>query len=123
LSARGLSVASVETGTGGMLSGRLAHIGAVFHGGIILADGSLIDLAAVIEAAQHIRKERGSDLGLCAAVIAAPEQRGLKLFLALATSDDVKTVERGFGGHTALAGQWASTVALGLVWRNVKDEG
>ena len=41
--------------------------------------------------------------------------------IALATPDDVKTVERGFGGHTALAGQWASTAALGLVWRSVKD--
>ena len=123
LIARGLSVASVETGTGGMLGGRLAHLGRAFHGGVILADGALIDLATVIETAQHIRTERGSDLGLCAAVIAAPEQRGLKLMLALATADDVKTVERGFGGHTALAGQWASTAALGLVWRMLKDEG
>jgi nicotinamide-nucleotide amidase len=122
LIARGLSLASVETGTGGMLSGRLAQIGAAFHGGVILAEGALIDLAAVIETAQHIRKERGSDLGLCAAVIDAPEQRGLKLMIALATSDDVKTSERGFGGHAALAGQWASTAALGLVWRNVKSE-
>jgi len=118
-----LSLASVETGTGGMLSGRLAHIGAAFHGGVTVADGTLNDLAAVIEAAQYIRAERGSDLGLCVAVIDATEQRGLKLMIALATSDDVKTVERGFGGHTALAGQWASTAALGLVWRNVKDEG
>ncbi|NTU62222.1 MAG: hypothetical protein HGB05_02190 [Chloroflexi bacterium] len=38
------------------------------------------------------------------------------------TPDDVKTVERGFGGHTALAGQWASTAALGLVWRDAKRE-
>jgi nicotinamide-nucleotide amidase len=123
LIASGLSLASVETGTGGMLSGRLAHIGAAFHGGVTVADGTLIDLAAVIETARHIRSERGSDLGLCAAVINAPEQKGLKLMLALATSDDVKTVERGFGGHTALAGQWASNAALGLVWRRMRDEG
>ena len=123
LIARGLSVASVETGTGAMLGGRLAHLGRAFHGGVILADGALIDLATVIETAQHIRKERGSNLGLCVSVIAAPEQRGLKLMLALATSDDVKTVERGFGGHAALAGQWASTAALGLVWKRMRDEG
>ena len=122
LIARGLSLASVETGTGGLLSGRLAHLGGVFHGGVILADGALIDVAAVTETAQHIRAERGSDLGLCAAVIDVPEQRGLKLMIALAMSDDVKTVERGFGGHSALAGQWASTAALGLLWRVLKDE-
>jgi nicotinamide-nucleotide amidase len=122
LIARGLSLASVETGTGGLLSGRLAHLGGAFHGGVILADGVLIDLAAVTATAHHIRAERGSDLGLCAAVIDTPEQRGLKLMLALATPDEVKTVERGFGGHLALAGQWASTAALGLVWRSVKSE-
>jgi competence/damage-inducible protein CinA-like protein len=125
LIASGLSLASMETGTGGMLSGRLAHVGAAFRGGVILADGALIDRTAVIEAAQHIRAERGSDLGLCVSVIDASHevQRGLKLLLALATPDDVKTVERGFGGHTALAGQWASTAALGLVWRRMRDEG
>jgi nicotinamide-nucleotide amidase len=122
LLAKGLTVASVEAGTGGMLSGRLAHIGATFRGGVTVADGSLNDLAAVSEAAHHIRAERGSDFGLCVSVIPAPEQRGLKLMLALATSDDVKTNERGFGGHTALAGQWASNAALGMVWRRMKDE-
>ncbi len=122
LIARGQSVASVETGTGGLLSGRLAHVGKAFRGGVIMADGALIDLAAVIETAHRIRTERDSDLGLCASVIDAPEQRGLKLMLALATPDEVKTSERGFGGHAALAGQWASTAALGLVWRSVKSE-
>jgi nicotinamide-nucleotide amidase len=116
-----LSVASAETGTGGVLGGRLAHLGEAFHGAVTLADGTLRDLAAVTEAARRIRSERGSDLGLCASVIDALDQRGLKLMIALATPDDVKTVERGFGGHTALAGQWASTAALGLVWRIVRS--
>jgi nicotinamide-nucleotide amidase len=116
-----VTLASVESGTGGMLSGRLAHVGAAFHGGVILADETLNDLAAVTAAAHRIRADRGSDLGLCASVIPAIDQRGLKLMIALVTPDDVKTVERGFGGHAALAGQWASTAALGLVWRNVKD--
>jgi nicotinamide-nucleotide amidase len=116
-----VTLASVESGTGGMLSGRLAHVGAAFHGGVILADETLNDLAAVTAAAHRIRSDRGSDLGLCASVIPAIDQRGLKLMIALVTPDDVKTVERGFGGHSALAGQWASTAALGLVWRNVKD--
>jgi hypothetical protein len=88
-----------------------------------MADRALNDLAAVTEAARHIRSDRGSGLGLCASVIPAPDGRGLKLMIALVTPDDVKTVERGFGGHTALAGQWASTAALGMVWRRMRDEG
>ena len=119
---RHLTLASVESGTGGALGGRLAHLGGAFYGGVTTADRALIDLAAVIEAARHIRSDRGSDLGLCAAVIDAPDQHGLRLMIALVTPDDVKTVERGFGGHKALAGQWASTAALGLVWRSVSSE-
>lgn len=117
-----LSLASAEAGTGGLLGGRLARLGEAFHGAAMMADGALIDLAAVTEAAHAIRSDRGSDFGLCASVIASPDQRGLKLMIALVTPGDVKTVERGFGGHSALAGQWASTAALGLVWRNVKSD-
>ncbi len=119
---RHVTLASVESGTGGMLGGRLAQLGEAFRGGVTVAAGTLNDLTAVTEVAQRIRSERGSDLGLCTSVIAAPEQRGLKLMIALATPDDVQTVERGFGGHTALAGQWASTAALGLVWRWAKSK-
>ena len=118
-----LTLASVESGTGGLLGGRLAQLGEAFRGGITVADGSLSDLAAVSEAARHIRSDRGSDFGLCASVIPAPDQRGLKLMIALATADDVKTNERGYGGHSALAQQWASTAALGMVWRRMRDEG
>jgi nicotinamide-nucleotide amidase len=118
-----LTVAGVESGTGGMLGGRMAQLGEAFRGGVTVADGALSDLAAVSEAARHIRSDRGSDFGLCASVIPASDQRGLKLMIALATPDDVKTTERGFGGHSALAGQWASTAALGLVWRRMRDEG
>jgi competence/damage-inducible protein CinA-like protein len=116
---RRVTLASVECGTGGMLGGRLAHLGEAFRGGITVADGMLADLAAVTEAAHHIRSDRGSDFGLCASVVPAINQRGLKLMIALITPDDVKTVERGFGGHSALAGQWASTAALGMMWRRM----
>ena len=116
LAARRLTLSSVEFGADGLLGGRLAAVGSVFRGGVTIADRAWHDLADVIEAAHHIRSDRGSDLGLASVVIAAPGSRGLKLMIALATADDVKTIERGYGGHAALAAQWASTAALGLVW-------
>ncbi len=119
LTERQLSLSSLESGTGGSLSGRLAGMGSVFRGGITVADRIWDDLAEVGEAARRIRSEQASDLGLAAVVYSVPESRGLKLMIALATGADVKTFERGFGGHHALAGQWASTAALGLVWRSV----
>ena len=119
LAERQLSLSSLESGTGGLLGGRLAGMGGVFHGGVTVADRGWNDLAAVSEAARHIRSEHDSDLGLAVVVCSTPEKRSLKLIIALATGAEVKTFERGFGGHQALAGQWASTAALGLVWRSV----
>ena len=103
LSDRHLTLASVESGTGGALGGRLAQLGEAFRGGLTVADRAIGDLATVAEAAHHIRSDRGSDLGLCVSVIDAPDQGGLQLMIALVTPDNMKTVERGFGGHTALA--------------------
>jgi competence/damage-inducible protein CinA-like protein len=117
LAGRHLTLSSMESGTAGLLGGRLAGMSDVFRGGVTVADRAWPDLPDVIEAARHVRAERGSDLGVAVEVIAAPEERGLKLMIALATSDDVKTFKRGYGGHSALAGQWAVTAALGLVWR------
>ncbi len=118
LTERQLTLSSLESGTGGLLGGRLAGMGGVFHGGITVAQRAWSDLAEVSEAARQIRLEHDSDLGLAVVVCDAPESRGLKLMIALATGAEVKTIERGFGGHPALAGQWATTAALGLVWRS-----
>lgn len=122
LSDQNLTLASVEAGTGGLLGGRLATIGPAFRGGVTMVDGTLNDLAAAIEAAQRIRLERGSDLGLAAIVCDAPDRNGLKLFAALVAENDTTKVERGYAGHRAMAGQWASTAALGLVWRFLKGK-
>jgi competence/damage-inducible protein CinA-like protein len=113
-----LTLASVECGTGGALGGRLSQLGEAFRGGATVAEGKLNDLAAVTEAAQHIRSDRGSDLGLCASIVTAPDQSGLKLMIAWIRG--VETAERGFG-DILLAGQWFDSGAGW--WRNVKDEG
>jgi len=35
---------------------------------------------------------------------------------------EAKSIERRYGGHTALAAQWAASLALGLLWRYLKAE-
>ncbi|MBI5563460.1 MAG: CinA family nicotinamide mononucleotide deamidase-related protein [Chloroflexi bacterium] len=120
LNDRALTLASVECGTGGWLGGRLSTIGAMFRGGLTVSDLPL-DLASAIEAANQVRSTQGSDLALSVSVGRAADGPGLKLVVALTGLDQPATIERGFGGHSALAAQWASTAALGLVWRKLVD--
>ena len=119
LADRALTLASVECGTGGQLGGRLSTIGKMFRGGLTVSDLPL-DLAAVIEAANEVRSTQASDLALSVSLGRTPDGSGLKVVVALAGLDQPATIERGFGGHSALAAQWASTAALGLVWRKMK---
>ena len=118
LSSRPQTLASVEVGTGGLLGGRLANaLGAAFRGGWISTDLSIDDLESTIKLAQQVRQTQASDLGLAVVLRDTPEGKGLKLLVALASEDQPQTMERGFGGHTGLAPQWASTLALARVWK------
>lgn len=118
LTDRSLSLASVECGTNGLLGGRLATIGAAFRGGLTVSDLPL-DLNRAIDAADQVRVAHASDLALSVSVGRAADGPGLRLVVALTGLDRPATIERGFGGHSALAAQWASTAALGLVWRKL----
>ncbi|HZY41965.1 MAG TPA: hypothetical protein VFF59_08185, partial [Anaerolineae bacterium] len=115
------TLASVECGTGGLLGGRLSTIGAMFRGGLTVSDLPL-DLASAIDAANKLRVTQASDLALSVSVGRTPDGSGLKLVVALTGLATPATIERGFGGHAALAAQWASTAALGLVWRQLKGD-
>ncbi len=117
LSAHQLTLASVEYGTSGSLSGRLANLGSSFRGGLTFSTLEARDLDTAIRLAREVRMSQSSDLGLAAILGDASDGKGLKLCVALVSADDQYTIDRGFGGHTALASQWASTAALGLVWR------
>jgi competence/damage-inducible protein CinA-like protein len=121
LNDRALTLASVECGTGGLLGGRLSTIGAAFHGGLTVSDLPL-DLASAIEAANQVRSTQASDLALSISLGRSPDDPNLKLVVALTGLDQPATIERGFGGHSALAAQWASTAALGLVWRKLVNQ-
>jgi nicotinamide-nucleotide amidase len=116
---RSLTLSSVECGTGGLLGGRLSTIGTMFRGGLTVSELPL-DLNSALQAAEGVRALQGSDLALSVNVGRAPDDQSLKLVVALTGLDQPATLERGFGGHPALAAQWASTTALGLVWRRLK---
>jgi nicotinamide-nucleotide amidase len=116
---RSLTLSSVECGTGGLLGGRLSTGGPVFRGGLTLAHLE-IDLDSAIQAAEEVRAAQSSDLALSVIVGRAPDDQSLKLVAALTGLERLATIERGFGGPAALAAQWASTAALGLVWRQLK---
>ena len=118
LNDRSLTLASVECGTGGLLGGRLSTIGPAFRGGLTVPDLPL-DVDRAIDAANNVRVAQSSDLALSVSVGRAADVPGLKLVVALTGLDTPATIERGFGGHSALAAQWASTAALGLVWRKL----
>jgi competence/damage-inducible protein CinA-like protein len=130
-----LTLASVELGTGGLISGRLSGArNLAFRGGLVLSDYEALAArrslanaqndeahqAAVIEAAHGIRSVHHSDLALAALLRDRTDGPGLQLFAALVSDDEVETLQRGFGGHTGLAAQWASNAALGLVWKVLK---
>jgi molybdopterin-biosynthesis enzyme MoeA-like protein len=115
LAERGLQVASVEVGTGGLLAGRLANAPdsrAVFLGGRVLPalDGPAQD------AARALRAETGAALALAACASVTGDHQ-LAIEVALATPDGVKTTGRGFSGSPRLGAEWAANAALGLVWR------
>ena len=118
LAGRQLTMASVECGTEGLLGHRLWGQ-AVFRGGQVLSDPTTIDLDAAITAARDVRRTYHADVGLAAMVGEAPDGKGLRLFLVSVMDDHQETLERGYGGHRGLAAQWASTSALGLLWRYV----
>jgi len=117
---RAQTLASVELGTGGLLSGRLASLGPTFRGGLTVTHIDGDDLNSVIQAAENVRASQTSDLGLAVALRPTADGTGQQLCVALAGADRPLTIERGFGGHSALAAQWASNAALGLVWRHLK---
>jgi competence/damage-inducible protein CinA-like protein len=130
-----LTLASVELGTGGLISGRLAGAhNPSFRGGLVLSDFDAmhrtlsnaqtdeLHQAAVIEAAHGIRNVHHSDLALAALLRDRTDGPGLQLFAALVSDDEVETLQRGFGGHSGLAAQWAANAALGLVWKVLRKK-
>jgi nicotinamide-nucleotide amidase len=118
-----IKLASIESGTGGQLAGRLAgapNCREVFVGGRVLPD-----LGRPAEQAAQALREGMLDQGVTlavAAVAGALSDHQLTLAAALATPDGVQATSRGFSGPPRLAAEWAANAALGLVWRYLQEQ-
>jgi len=142
LAQRRLTLATVELNTGGTISGRLTYNAAAqplreaYRGGLVLSDVNALrktldvtddpagHLAVVVRAAERVRKIHGTSLGLGVMLRdAVPDGGpGVSMLIALVSDTEAKSIERRYGGHTALAAQWAASLALGLLWRYLKAE-
>jgi nicotinamide mononucleotide (NMN) deamidase PncC len=133
------SLSTAELNTGGMISSRLtlrevAGLAAkdVFRGGLVLSDAGALskalevdvtpaESAAVIaRAAQRVRKIHATTLGLAAMLADSPDGVGMKMYVALVSDAGEETLERSYGGHSGLAPQWTSSLALGMLWKFLK---
>lgn len=140
LAERNDSLATVELNTGGTISSRLTtrepaiRAGSpVFRGGLVLSDPAAFDqaldadaapsaaLAVVVRAAQRIRELHATTLGLGVMLRNAEDRPGIGIYAALVTEAGSELMERSYGGHAELAPQWTSALALGLVWRYLKN--
>lgn len=115
LGRRGETLAVSEGGTGGRLAGKLA---AADQGDGVFAGGRILGRAASLEVAAMARQaafEARADWGLACAVAAA--DGGLQAAAGLWDGRQVHQWRRGFGGHPALAPEWASNLALDALRR------
>ncbi len=122
LAARGLTLASVEFGMSGTLSGRLSRLGDAYRGGLMLTQLDSFDVEAAARAAQDVQAAHGGSLGLAVMLRPSPDGQGQQLIVVLTGLGKPRIIERGFGGHAGYAPQWASTAALGLVWRSTRGD-
>jgi hypothetical protein len=113
LAARGEQLVVVEGGTGGRLAARLAEADkgrGVFRGGQIesaaemIAGGDLEKLAQQTAAGLHA--------SCCLACAVTAQDKEINVHAAQWLNGGGHSWQRGFGGHPALAPEWASTLAL-----------
>lgn len=147
LQMRGLSLSVAESCTGGMISQRITSVSGssrYFAGGAVVYDNSLKSVMAdvpplmiqehgavsgevAMALAEGIRKRCKTSLGVGVTGIAGPtggtEEKPVGLvFHAVADGKSTEVVERRFPGDRDLIRQWATTQALDLVRRKLKDQ-
>ncbi len=118
LRARGATLATLERGTLGLLGGRLAAADPESH---VFRIGEVrARLAAAPEhAAEAIRRQAGTTVGVSAEVL--PSGEGFQIIVALAAPDGVRNLQRGHRGPLPHAAEWAANAGLGLLWRWLQE--
>ncbi len=115
---RGLTLATLERGTLGLLGGRLAAAdpeGQVFRIGEVRP--RLV--AAPEHAAEAIRRQAGTAVGLTAEVLQGAEN--FQITVALAAPEGSRSLQRGHRGPLPHAAEWAANAAMGLLWRWLQE--
>lgn len=113
LAARGQQLAVVEGGTGGRLAARLAEADqgqGVFRGGQIKSAAEMIAGGDLEKLAQQTAADLRASCGLACAVTVQDQE--IKVYAGQWLNGGGHSWQRGFGGHPALAPEWASTLAL-----------
>lgn len=114
----GSSLATVEWGTGGKLSGRLgdARASQAYSAGLVLP-GPAADLAEVKDRTQEWGRERGAAWALGLSV--RPGTPDSEALIVIAGPSGVQETSRLFSGPPASAERWGANVALYLLWKNL----
>lgn len=113
LAARNETLAIIESGTGGRLGGKLAEADrgtGTFKGGQVKTVAAGADVKVLArEAAQSAEAAWGL------ACIIDPSQTDLSISVGVWSTHKTQQWQRGFGGHPALAPEWAANMALDTV--------
>ena len=112
LAARGESVAVVESGTSGRLGGKLAEADrgvGTFRGGQVKVVAAGADANA-----ETLAKEaaQGAEAVWGIACVVNPIDKDLSISVGVWSENKSEQWQRGFGGHPALAPEWAANMAL-----------
>ncbi|MCS6963071.1 MAG: hypothetical protein NZM16_03395, partial [Thermoflexus sp.] len=115
---RGLTLATLERGTMGLLGGRLA---AADPEGLVFRIGEVRARLAVApeHAAEAIRRQMGTTVGMAAEVLQGAEN--FQITVAMAAPEGSRSLQRGHRGPLPHAAEWAANAAMGLLWRWLQE--
>ncbi|HXF68595.1 MAG TPA: CinA family nicotinamide mononucleotide deamidase-related protein [Thermoflexus sp.] len=115
---RKITLATIERGTLGLLGGRLAAADPESHA---FRTGEVRARLAVApeHAAEAIRRQAGTTVGLAAEVL--PMEENFQITVAMATPEGARSLHRGHRGPLPHAAEWAANAAMGLLWRWLQE--
>ncbi|WP_376793328.1 competence/damage-inducible protein A [Thermoflexus sp.] len=115
---RRATLATIEQGTLGLLGGRLAAADPESHA-FRIGEVRTRLAAAPEHAAEAIRRQAGTTVGLAAEVL--PMGENFQITVAMATPEGSRGLQRGHRGPLPHAAEWAANAAMGLLWRWLQE--